>query len=196
MPKKRPYQMKKRARSQDETRRRIIEATMQLHEELGPRATTISAIARRAGVQRLTVYNHFADETALFQACTSHWLSLNPPPDPAQWTGIRSGESRARAALMALYGYYRRTARMWTAAWRDEADVAALQAPMAEIRAWLCGIADGLLAGFAAEGRQLVLLGSTIHHALAFSTWASLDGQGLGDEEKVATVMAWIAGAR
>jgi len=78
---KRPYQLKKRAMSREETRRKIVEATMHLHEEIGPRATTISAIAERAGVQRLTVYNHFPDETAVFQACTSHWLSLNPPPD-------------------------------------------------------------------------------------------------------------------
>ena len=75
---KRPYVQKKRAESRDETHARIVEATMRLHEELGPRAATISAIAERAGVQRLTVYRHFTDESELFQACTSRWLGEQP----------------------------------------------------------------------------------------------------------------------
>ena len=70
MNEKRNYRMRRRAESQEETRQRIVEATMQLHEELGPRATSISAIADRAGVQRLTVYRHFQDEAAVFAACT------------------------------------------------------------------------------------------------------------------------------
>jgi AcrR family transcriptional regulator len=74
---------------------------MQLHEEIGPRATTISAIADRAGVQRLTVYRHFPDETAVFQACTAHWLSLNPPPDPADWAGITDPRNRLRKRTFA-----------------------------------------------------------------------------------------------
>ena len=71
---KRPYRLGERAKSQEQTRLRIVEATVALHEELGPRNTTITDIAKRAGVQRLTVYSHFADETAVFQACTAHWL--------------------------------------------------------------------------------------------------------------------------
>ncbi|MCY7302061.1 MAG: TetR/AcrR family transcriptional regulator, partial [Thermoleophilia bacterium] len=40
---------------------------------VGPAATQISEIARRAGVQRVTVYNHFPDEASLFAACSAHW---------------------------------------------------------------------------------------------------------------------------
>ncbi len=99
---KRPYRMRERAKSQEQTRLTIVEATMQLHEELGPRNTTITEIAKRAGVQRLTVYSHFPDETAVFQACTSHWLSLNPPPDPASWSSIEDPGLRFRAANLGL----------------------------------------------------------------------------------------------
>ena len=66
MPEKRKYELKKRAEQLEETRRRITEATVELHRTVGPAATQISEIARRAGVQRVTVYNHFPDETALF----------------------------------------------------------------------------------------------------------------------------------
>jgi AcrR family transcriptional regulator len=111
---KRRYTLKQRAESQDETRRRIVEATAHLHEEVGPRDTTISAIAQEAGVQRLTVYRHFPDEMELFKACTSHWLGLNPPPDPATW-GRLEGLVRVQQALIELYRYYRRTERMCAA---------------------------------------------------------------------------------
>ena len=135
MAEKRKYQQKKRAEAQAETRQRIVEATMALHEEVGPRATTISAIAERAGVQRLTVYRHFPDETAVFQACTSHWLSLNPPPAPEDWADAATPGERRAAALAAFDAYYGRTRAMWAASHRDVEQVPALQGPMAEFAA-------------------------------------------------------------
>jgi len=185
--------MRKRAESQEETRQRILDATMQLHEEVGPRATTISAIAERAGVQRLTVYRHFPDDTAVFQACTSHWLSLNPPPDPASWEGIADPKHRVRAALSALYAYYEATRRMWTAAYRDEAEVPALQAPMREFRAYISGIGNDLLShltGKKKPGRQLA---ATVHHTLAYPTWASLISRGLSNESIADLACSWIS---
>jgi len=59
MSKKRSYHLKKRAERQAETRLRIAEATAALHREIGPAATNISAIAERAGVERLTVIATF-----------------------------------------------------------------------------------------------------------------------------------------
>jgi hypothetical protein len=50
---------------------RIVEATIALHEGVGPARTTISDVARRAGVGRLTVYRHFPDEPMLLSACSS-----------------------------------------------------------------------------------------------------------------------------
>ena len=162
MKKKRPYRMGERAKSQDETRQRIVEATMRLHEELGPRATTISAIAEKAGVQRLTVYRHFPDETAVFQACTAHWLSLNPPPDPAGWAAIEDPRERLEAALTAFYRYYAGTQRMWSASFRDVADVPALQAPMKQFAGFVSGIGDDLAARF--QGRQAASAAHRRHH--------------------------------
>ncbi|MFN3520696.1 MAG: TetR/AcrR family transcriptional regulator [Phenylobacterium sp.] len=192
---KRPYTLRKRAESQDETRQRIVEATMHLHEEIGPRATTISAIAERAGVQRLTVYRHFPDETAVFQACTSHWLTLHPPPDPIAWSKVEDGLERARQALEAFYGYYAGTERMWTAAFRDVAEVPALQGPMAEVGAFMGAVGDDLIARLD-PAAQNPALSATVRHALAFPTWRSLDELGLDHAQAVATAMIWIAAAR
>lgn len=189
---KRPYAMRKRRESQDETRRRIVEATMQLHEEIGPRATNISAIAERAGVQRLTVYRHFPDEAAVFRACTSHWLSLNPPPALEQWRQLDDASARMREALRLFYAYYRRTNRMWAAAHRDVAVVPALQEPMLEFERYLRSVGDELFRHFKSR-RNRRLLAATVHHVLSFTTWASLEAQGLSDEDKAATALAWVA---
>ncbi len=190
---KRTYRMRDRAKSQEETRKKIVEAAMRLHEEVGPRATTISAIAERAGVQRLTVYRHFPDETAVFQACTSHWLSLNPPPDPKDWAEIPDGQDRFKAATGAFYGYYSRTERMWTAAYRDVDEVPALQQPMAEIAAFLKSVGDDLITALDPKGINPALA-ATVRHALQFSTWADLEIQGLSEPEKTDLVQHWVAG--
>jgi len=195
MSKKRNYTLGKRAEAREETRRRIVEATMELHEELGPRATSISAIAERAGVQRLTVYRHFPDEAAILRACSTHWLSLNPPPDPGTWAVLTDGERRTAAALAAFYGYYGRTQRMWTAVYRDLAEVAALQAPVGEFLRYLQGVGEDLLRHLGDPAEPRAGLAATVHHALAFQTWQSLEQQGLSDKAKVALVGRWIRAA-
>ena len=191
--KKRRYTLKQRAEGQEETRRRIVDAAMHLHEELGPRATTISAIAERAGVQRLTVYRHFSDETAVFQACTAHWQSLNPLPDSSAWTGIADPAARAKAALTAFYRYYRGAERMLAASYEDEAHVPALHKPMKMFGAAIAKAADGVTEGFGRRARRGVR--ETVHHAFGFTTWASLKKLGLDDDAMAALAVRWIEAA-
>src|SRR5689334_19284136 len=117
---KRPYQMKRRAELEEQTRRRITESAVSLHEELGPAHTSISAVAERAGVRRSTVYRHFPNEDALFAACSSHWRAANPAPDPTAWARVEDPTERTRTALRELYAFYRRTEPMYTSLLRDE----------------------------------------------------------------------------
>src|ERR1700755_2540397 len=105
MPRK--YDLGRRADSKQQPRREIPEAALSLHSTVGPARTTISAIAERAGVQRLTVYRHFPEERDLLAACGAHWISSNPPPDPAPWASIADARERVIAALTAIYGWYR-----------------------------------------------------------------------------------------
>src|SRR5918911_672660 len=95
---KRPYRMTRRAELEEQTRLRITESTVALHQELGPARTSISAVAERAGVRRSTVYRHFPDEEALFAACSSHWRAANPSPDARAWSAIEDPAERTRTA--------------------------------------------------------------------------------------------------
>src|ERR1700681_4353621 len=108
---RRRYTLNARAHQQAGTRRRIVEVTAALHDEVGPARTSVAEIARRAGVSRLTVYTHFPDEAELFAACGDHWLAQNPPPDPSAALALANPAERMRAVLEAFYRWYRKSAR-------------------------------------------------------------------------------------
>jgi len=132
-PKKRSYRLGRRAEKQEETRRRIVEATVDLHCSLGPARTTVSQIAERAGVQRHTFYAHFPDERSLFLACSGFAMERDPLPDPEALRALPPGRERVRAGLERLYGWYERNAGQAACVLRD-AEHHALTREMVELR--------------------------------------------------------------
>src|SRR5437868_11604638 len=105
----RKYELKSRAERMEETRRRIVEAAIELHRTKGPAQTTLSDVARLAGVQRHTLYRHFPDERAVGLACSGLYTERNPPPDAAAWGEIADPAERLRTGLDELYEYFERT---------------------------------------------------------------------------------------
>jgi AcrR family transcriptional regulator len=162
----------------DDTRRRITEAAVELHGTLGPARTTFSAVAARAGVQRLTLYRHFPDETALFEACSSHWMAMNPPPDLAAWRAIADPAGRLRTALGELYAYFDGTADMWERVYRDAPLVPAMEKPFARWCAYLDQARDALAGGLTGRGQRRTAARTALGLALSFSTFATLKQQG------------------
>src|SRR4051794_28295778 len=192
---KRPYRMTKRAELEAATRLRITESAMELHGTVGPARTSVSAVAERAGVRRSTVYRHFPDESALFAACSGHWMTLNPPPDPGLWAAIDDPGERLRSALGELYGFYRRTHPMLANLLRDEDAVPAVKANFAGFRGLLAAAEAALLRGRGERGDARRRVRATIAHAVAFTTWHSLaHEQGLGDDD-VAELMGRLVAA-
>jgi AcrR family transcriptional regulator len=167
--------MHRRAEQVDQTRLRITEAAVRLHTTVGPAATSIASVAEEAGVTRLTVYRHFADLDALFEACTAHWTTRNPAPDASAWAEIRDLEQRARRAFGELYGWYREHADELYPIYRD---MAAMPASAQRGRqAANRRLADALLVGHAGadndpEGGGRLLHAVTCHLA-DFRTWRS-----------------------
>jgi AcrR family transcriptional regulator len=192
---KRIYRMSRRAELEEQTRRRITESAVALHEELGPARTPITAVAERAGVRRSTVYRHFPDEEALFAACSSHWRAANPPPDPRTWAAIEDPAERTETALRELYAFYGRTEGMYTSLLRDEPLVPIVQRLLGDFYGYLRAIQDLLLTGRGLRGRAARRTRAAIGHALAFPTWRSLTrDQGLTDADAVALMCALVEG--
>ena len=190
----RAYTMRARQEAVDETRLRITEATMRLHETVGPRATTVSAIAEEASVTRLTVYRHFPDEGSLVRACSAHWQRLHPRPDPESWSDIEDPLERLRAALAQTYAWARQAAPMMTKVERDLDTmpdfVGQFLAADERVRVTV------LSRGFRARGRAAQRLAAALAHALRVSTWESLcQSAGLTDQEAIEIMVGAVLAA-
>jgi AcrR family transcriptional regulator len=184
---KRRYELKARAEVKEATRARIAAAAASLHEEVGIGRTTVADIARRAGVQRLTVYNHFPDLEALLPACSAHWMTEHPPPDPGPALGLEDPQERLRATLTAFYRWYRETAPMQRRVHGERATVPELDALMAQTADPLfTGLNAALAPGFDRPDAQAI-----VAVALDFWTWQRLDGEGL-DDDAAAALMAGV----
>lgn len=109
---KRSYQQSSRAQTQERTRQKIISATMQLHQEKGLLATSVSDIAQRAKVGKVTVYRHFPSDTELVQACSGQYFHLNPFPDLEKWSTIKDPRKRISKALKETHQFHKTTAPM------------------------------------------------------------------------------------
>jgi AcrR family transcriptional regulator len=186
----RSYELRARADAMNRTRARITSAAIELHGSIGPAATTMSAVAERAGVTRATLYRHFPNETELFTACSAEWRSANPGPNPAEWADIPDPYDRLATALPALYGWYRSSETMRANLLRD---LAALPpAIRTRIESYPRTITDVLDAGWAHRSR---LRRAAIGHAAAFETWQSLAHEGLTDIEAAQLIIGLISTA-
>jgi AcrR family transcriptional regulator len=166
---KRPYRLGRRAGSKEATRRRIVEAAVELHSTAGPARTTVAQIAERAGVQRHTYYAHFPQERDLFLACSGLALERDPLPDVEAWQSTPAGLERLRCGLGDLYAWYERNAQMAACVLRD-AEHHALTREMAELRIVpLVGRAGEVLGeGLGEPARALLRV------ALDFAAWRVL----------------------
>ena len=198
---KRPYTLRARARRREEIHRRITLAAVHLHGTVGPARTTVSDIARHAGVRRATVYNHFPTDLELIGACSSHWFSEYPPPDPAPWAEIPYPGRRVEAALEAMYAYYDGGREMLENVLRDATLVPALEEilrqkwePLLEV------IVEILAVGWTSPEVEKrtggVELRASLRVALDFFTWQTLAASGLTNERAARLAAVWVGAGR
>jgi AcrR family transcriptional regulator len=189
---KRRYELKERARRQAETRRRIVEAAVDLHTSIGSSRTTVSAIAQRAGVERHTFYAHFPDERSLFRACSQHWRTQHPRPDPARWLELDSPEEQLRGVLSDLYAWYEEVESDLEVLLRD----ATLVPTQAEMLSESSEKTTALAATVARAWPRRKAVRAAIGHAFEFETWRSLvRRQGLSSKQAVDAMLRLVRGA-
>ncbi len=180
----RTYTLKKRAEQQAETRRRIVEAAVELHGSVGPALTTLSQVAERAGVQRHTLYAHFPDEHSLYMACSGLTMERDPLPDAEVWRAIADWRERLSVGLLAIYGWYERNAELAACVLRD-AEYHPLTREIAALRFGPYWAAYQEVLGAKLSLKQRVVLGL----ALSFFTWRTLVREGGLEQEAAVRAM-------
>jgi AcrR family transcriptional regulator len=185
----RRYELKRRATGQVETRQRIVDATIELHESIGAAQTTISEIAKRAGVGRVTVYRHFPDEQTLYAACSGHYFSQHPFPDLDGWRQIPGPVDRLRRGLRDSYAWYDENRQMIGMALAEARDLP----PMAPYHRYLAEAAGVLTEPWDAHGREGCDIEAVTALALSFDTHRSLTReQHLGQDTAIELVIRLI----
>ncbi|MFV1987888.1 MAG: TetR family transcriptional regulator [Gemmatimonadota bacterium] len=189
-PASRPYRKIERARQEEETRRRITEAAVELHRTVGPANTTVTEVAKRAGVSRMTVYNHFPSDADLFRACSSHWASCNPFPDPSRWAAIEDPSERLLSALNEFYEWYALKEDMLGKIFRDVPLVPSLETTMDDLWSpYADELVRTLASGWSVSTDDRTALEAALRLALDFNTWRVLEASGL-DSDRAAELTA------
>jgi AcrR family transcriptional regulator len=170
----RNYRLNERAKAQDETRERIVQATMALHDEQGVAATSFTDVARRAGIGAATVYRHFATIDALVAACGAHvWAEMRPPvPElaTAVFEGVVGRPARLLRLVDELDAFYHRGALRLHKAAADREAVPGLDEFLKAVEA---GVVD--LVREAVKGEELPELAIALLISLTeFPVWQSL----------------------
>lgn len=192
---KRTYRMKQRAEAQEATRLRITESAVELHSRLGPSQTTMAAVAEHAGVRRSTLYRHFADEEALFDACSAHWYARHPPPEIDRWAEVADPARRLVVALTELYAWYAATSPMLDLLIRDETLVPSVGRRFRGFHELIAAARDILMVGRQLRATKRIEVAALIDLSLRFETWRTLcrDGE-LGDAEAIDLLAGLVSG--
>jgi AcrR family transcriptional regulator len=191
-PRKRPYRKRKRAQSEEETRQRITEAAVELHGTVGPAKTTLKEVAERAGVSRMTVYNHFPTDADLVAACSSHWAEQNPLPDATAWLEMDPA-ARLQAALEELYDWYGHRRGMVENFLRDAPLVPAVGDVVEGFwGGFMQRVVSALEDGTDPDAARHVILRVVVD----FNTWRILDGAGLDARAAARVAADVVAGIR
>ncbi len=180
----RKYEIGKRTEAVEETRRRIIDATFELHNEKGVLATSIQDVAERADVALRTVYNHYPTIDNLVAGCTEKVIALLSPPTPAIFNGLTTLDERVKRLVRELFAMYERGSAMIEVARCEQSEVAGLADYVASEAAMREELVREALRPFKPHGR-------TVREATAitdFYVWKAFSQQGVTTRRAVDVV--------
>jgi AcrR family transcriptional regulator len=187
----RSYTMRKRAEARDLTRERIVQATMQVHDEKGVAPTTFSEIAERAGVGLATVTRHFPTPGDLVRACGAHvWQEMRPPV-PEAAASVFAGSTTLRERLNRLVtevdGFYARGAHRLALASRDRELVPELDQFLSAVEAGVeAFVNEALINEALASAGQLERIRQVVLALMTFQVWSAFNRLALPPSEALA----------
>lgn len=179
----RAYRMRTRADAVEETRRRIVEASLGLHSTKGILATSWQDIAEAADVAVGTVYYHFPTLDELVPACSSLGLEKAAPPTQEIFDGLRSKHARLERLVRELFAFYERGRGGIEAMFRDMERVPVLARVAEEQRAHVRALVlEALGTGSPKDQADLV------EALIDFPVWLSLVARGIRKGAAVETM--------
>ncbi len=122
----RKYTLGKRSESIEDMRRRIVDATVELHSEKGVLATSMQDVAERANVALRTVYNHYPTIEDLVGGCGQKVIEILSPPTPTIFDGLTTVEERMLKLVRELFAMYERGSVQLEVARCEQSKVAGL----------------------------------------------------------------------
>jgi AcrR family transcriptional regulator len=187
--------MTKRAEALQATRRRIVEATVAAHRDLGIQATSWDEIARRADVGVGTVYRHFRSLDELLPACgaiVNEALAL-PADDeiPSLFDGARSQRERIRRLVTQIFATYQRAAPFLENIRRERTDLPALEPAHQAIEHILDALCREALRPINPDQHALDLTRALTD----LYTWKAFNQRGLTHQATIDTVTHLITNA-
>jgi AcrR family transcriptional regulator len=193
----RKYTMDKRRAAVEETRQRILEATLALHSEKGIFGTSWQDIAQRADVSVGTVYKHFPSLEELVPACGELMYAITRPPSledaPQIFAGAHSLEERLESLISELFDFYERGAS-YIETDLQERQLPAVQDWGAYWRATIEGLAREALHPVQPDQGTVQAVGAL----LDFSVFKSFAERGFAKERAMKTMnevlLCWING--
>ena len=188
--------MGKRAAAAAETRRRIVDATRQLHAEQGIAATSWEHIAERAGVGVGTVYRHFPSPDELIPACGQVVAEIVALPSAeeavAAFAGVRGREARLARLASEVFAIYERGAPALRAVRREPDVHPAVRQTADALDATLDALVDAALAPLDVGEPQRRLARAV----LDLGTWDALRAQGVDPVPAAGALLSAAAAPR
>lgn len=195
----RKYDMNKRSAAVEETRQRIVEATLALHSEKGIFGTSWRDIAQRADVSVGTVYKHFPSLEELVPACGELVFAITRPPSledaPQIFAGARSVEERLERLISELFDFYERGASYIETDFQER-QLPAVQEWEDHMRATLEGLTREALSPVGPDERTVQAV-STLVDFSVFKSFLERDiTKGQAEEIMNEILLCWIKEAR
>lgn len=180
----RKYSMNRREAAVEETRRRLVDATIALHAEKGVLATTMQDIAGRADVALGTAYRHFPTIGDAVFACGARLQEMMPFPAVAVFDDARLPRERVHVLISELFRYYDQGQRWIEVGYCERSGLPALALGMAQFDEQLAGFLDTGLAPLPRDARFV----RAARGFAQFYLWKSFSRAGMSTDEAIELV--------